>query len=135
SLDELSYSTYIQNRTSDTAAPGLVLRLDTTGDGVANERLYFEPYYNGPGRPVQDQGSTAPGVWQTWDASIGAWWQWSISPPSSPGWDGPYTLEDFVDALPDGTRIVADPQTTGGGLHILVGSGGPWANFTGNVDA
>lgn len=128
-LTALSYSTYVQSSGGSQQAPYLILDIDTTGDGVADDTLIFEPAYQDSAHfPSNPQSAIANGTWQTWDALNGGWYSTNGTGGTSPG--TVKSLADYQAALPSGTtaKIV--------GIHITAGlpSATGWSSFTGNVD-
>ncbi|TLZ58937.1 MAG: hypothetical protein E6K16_07855, partial [Methanobacteriota archaeon] len=72
----LSYSTYVSTFMGCQAAY-LILGLDTDGDGLVDDALFFEPCYQTGGYigdSVPAQGAPMLGTWQTWNALVGGWW-------------------------------------------------------------
>lgn len=126
---ELSYSTYVQDNFTG-QAPAIELAVDTTGDGIGDDRLVFEPVYQTgqhPG-PAQNGGHVALGTWQRWDALIGGWWA------RSSGMAGPptYTLASYAASHP-GARVAL--ISSFGSLVLTAGGGNNWNHFVGFADA
>lgn len=142
SLTALSYSTYVQQNVFGQAAY-LILNIDNDGDGVADDRLFFEPVYQNGAYPlfpgdtgtVPNQCGTNPNCvdlnrWQTWDALAGGWWSLNdgtFGPPLR-------TIPGYVAAHPNATIVNREDGL--GGVRIAAGGGaGAWDNFIGNADA
>jgi hypothetical protein len=124
-LTALSYSTYVTSFGSGGQAAYLILRIDTNGDGVTDDMLFFEPVYQTgtySGEPVPNQGAPVLNTWQTWNARVGGWWTLSsgtFGPPLT-------TLEKYGASNPTATIL---------NLRVATGCGGAaWANFLGNAD-
>jgi|GEM_PF-2197899 len=132
-ITSLSYSTYVTNNTGSQAV-ALTLMVDTDNDGIADDKLWFEPTYQTSGFfPTNPQGPLALGTWQTWDALNGGWY--SANGFAGTGTGGPPVkpLSEIIAALPAGSKIA--PSDGWGGLRLYVGDGpGSWDNFNGNVD-
>lgn len=128
-LTQLTYSTYVQYYTTG-QAPAIELAIDITGDGVADDRLVFEPVYQTgtyPGQ-IQNGGMVLLNTWQTWNGITGGWWAASdeTAGPST------YTLSSYLQAHPTATIVnVADL----GALALTTGGGDTWNNFVGYADA
>lgn len=126
---EMSYYTYVQYNVSG-QAPALELAIDTTGDGVAEDRLIFEPVYQ-TGRyigPAQNGGQVVFNTWQKWDALIGGWWASSddlAGPPT-------YTLASYAASHPGATVALV---SSFGSLVLTAGGGNTWNHFVGFADA
>ena len=119
SLTALTYNTFVEANNSTQRAVFIRLGIDYTGDGVADDQLFFEPRLN------TSQGAVTLGTWQLWNALTGNWY-------SSLGTGGltegtPGTLATYVTAQPN-ARIV--------NVDLVAGSpsAAEWANFIGNVD-
>lgn len=120
-LQELRYWTFLVR--GNALAPHLILDVDLTDDGVADDRLIYQPERN---------GTVTPLTWQEWEATNGVWWSergLGGIPPSAPG-----SLATYLRAFP-GARLA--PRESGqGGLAIGVGCvGSGWAGWEGAVDA
>lgn len=133
SLTALSYSTLVQVPGSGGQANYLILNVDTNGDGLTDDLLFFEPtFQNGTygGDPVPNQGNVVVGSWQTWDALHGGWWSLNAGtygPPLT-------TLASYAAANP-GAKIINSASGLGG-VRVVAGCGlGDWDNFVGNADA
>jgi hypothetical protein len=138
-LKNLNYYTYVMQFGSGGQAVYLTLTLDTDGDGVADDALFFEPVYqNGtysthPATVVPNQCGSNPscvvlGQWQPWNALIGGWWS-NNEAGGPPLW----TLASYNAAHGGNVKIVQ--ATSGGGVRLATGCGGDaWANFDGNTD-
>lgn len=130
-LTSLSYSTYITSWNGQ-QAPYLTIFLDTNGDNVRDDRLWFEPDYSSAGagnpNPFPFQGPPALNVWQTWDCLQGMWY--SDSGVGTPG-SGAVTLATYLLAKPNATIINEGP----GGIRIASGFASPGDVFDANVDA
>ncbi|MBI5386699.1 MAG: HYR domain-containing protein [Verrucomicrobia bacterium] len=134
-LTEIRYYAYREARLGDEAV-SLILFVDTDGNDVFDDILYFEPRYqlNGyNGTPIQNGGSIANGTWQEWSALKGAWWSQFHPTEASPG-PGAKSLANYLIAHPS-ARIV-NPASGQGGVRLQAGDiTGNWVDFTGNVDA
>lgn len=127
-ITDLSYSTYVQVTGSGGQAPYLNLLVDTTGDGMSDDQLFFEPVYQDGNYGFPNQGTLATGVWQEWDSVQGGWWALSA------GTFGPplVSLATYAAANP-GAKLATSPA---GALRVATGCGaGAWDNFIGNADA
>ena len=128
-LTALSYSTFVEVDGSGGQAPYLILNIDRTGDGVADDLLFFEPAYQTgayAGDPVPNQGALVTDTWQTWDALAGGWWIGTGGPPL-------VTLANYIAANP--TATIVNSGTGLGGVRIVTGFGaGAWDNFLGAAD-
>lgn len=128
-ITALSYKTYVVSNTNG-QAPSLQLRVDRTGDGVADDTLVFEPIYqSGYGNPYPAQGPVALGTWQTWDAMAGGWWDYPSRAFGQEG-TGAKTLAQYVALYPNATVVFGSPGYEGIGLKA--GSG--WTGFVGYAD-
>lgn len=128
-LTQLTYSTYVQYYTTG-QAPALELAIDNTGDGVADDRLVFEPVYQTgtyPGQ-VQNGGIVLLNTWQSWNGITGGWWAASdeTAGPST------YTLASYLQAHPTATIVNVSDL---GALALTTGGGNTWDNFVGFADA
>jgi hypothetical protein len=131
-LTALSYSTYVTTNNGQ-QAPYIILSVDNTGDGLADDLLFFEPPYQNPvdGNPaLPDQGAVALNTWQDWDALAGGWW--STGGFGSPG-TGVLPLSDYIAANPNAT--IVNSSTGAGGVRVLVGFASATDVFDANVDA
>ncbi len=133
----LSYSTL--SKAVDGAAgkeqlPYLTLTLDTTGDGLADDTIVFEPLYQHGNRvDLPDQGPIQIDVWQHWNAAAGGWWSTSGTlAGATPGF-GVKSLAEILAAAP-GARIVA-ARTGPGGLRVLLGVRNTLDHLIASVDA
>jgi len=134
-LTELNYWAY------RTASPGgsnhvmVVLNIDTDGDGVDDDVIFFEPRYQRPATgnaSLPDQGPIVNNTWQRWNALKGGWHSRNHPGVASPG-TGVQPLSVYLAAYPT-ARIVNNAG--GGGVHLAAGSGlGNWQNFDANADA
>jgi hypothetical protein len=136
-LTQLSYSTYVSNN-SDGQATYIQLFVDTTGDGNADDILFFEPVYQNGLYSTLPYSSTVPnqcglnplcvtlGTWQRWDAAAGGWWSGNESaggPPLT-------TLASYAAQHP-GAALANNSNA----FRLTVGFGAPtWNNFSGAVD-
>ena len=126
---EMSYYTYVQYNVNG-QAPAIELAIDTTGDGIGDDRLIFEPVYQ-TGRylgPAQNGGQVVFNTWQKWDALIGGWWAASdelAGPPT-------YTLASYAASHP-GARVAL--VSSFGSLVLTAGGGNTWNHFVGFADA
>jgi hypothetical protein len=133
SLTELSYSTFIQENNNE-QAPYIILSVDTTGDGVSDDLLFFEPVYQDVTFfPTNPQGDVTVDTWQTWDALNGAWYALSGAAGSGPG-ANVVSLDEYIAEFPNAT--IVNSSTGQGGVRLVTGFGGPadWGNFVGNAD-
>ena len=119
SLTAFSYSTYVTQFGTGGQAPYIDLKIDYTGDGVADDTITFEPIY-------QTGATVSLNTWQTWDALHGLWW--------SDNQGGPpplFTLASYIAMHP--TAKIAG--TSSGGVLLAAGCGGAaWTNFVGYAD-
>lgn len=115
-LTALDYSTMVRGTAANGAAKQpLYLRLtvSSTGSGVQDATLYFEPALN------STQGGVKQNTWQSWTAGPSSVWTTTGGP------EGAVTLTDYVTAHPDATVVNNDNgNLTGGGLAVLGGCGG-----------
>jgi hypothetical protein len=133
-LRTLSYRTFRHAPATGPALPGLNIRVDVTGDGVADTYLVYEPYHTGH--------TVETGKAQTWDALGDGSEKWWVSHPATIGnkcgQASPCTWTDLLAELkaahPDGAPTIAEGpegETTphgpvkGGSLGINLGSGNP----------
>jgi hypothetical protein len=130
-LTSLSYDTYVTSHV-DSQAHAISLEIDTDNDGIKDDRLWFEPAYQGVAYfPSNPQGPLTTGAWQHWDALHGGWYADSGAGGATPG-SGVKSLATYLAARPN-ARIVNVPA--GGGLRLYTGGGAPsWNNFDGNAD-
>jgi hypothetical protein len=117
-LTRLSYSTYV---TAPVAAPYLLINLDLDGDGVTDDQLIWEPYY---------QATVTPGAWQRWDAIGSLWWSPYADPTGWAGQQHPVTLAEYLAVV----SPTADVPVIGG-IRVVAGCGWGNSNFVGNFDA
>jgi hypothetical protein len=132
-LRELRYSTFVRRSGSGSPAPYLILDVDYTGDGRADDFLVFEPVYQSlPYFPPRPQPAPRRDEWQTWDALRGGWWSVYGTADATPGM-GVKSLSRILAARP-GARIV-NSAATRGGVRLVAGLGAHrWSNFLGYVD-
>ena len=138
-LTALSYWTYV-TLWNGQQLPYIILNIDTDGDGVTDDLLFFEPAYQTPssGNPsLPDQGTVALDTWQYWDALQGGWWSLNYPSIATPGvaynsFPGVQPLSVYLSSFPD-AQIV---NTAGGlgGVRVLVGFASSTDVFDGNVD-
>lgn len=133
SLTALIYSTYdVVNNSSQ--FPYLTLAVSLTGNGIADDKLFFEPPYQTTtsGNPsLPDQGDTAMNTWQQWNALEGGWWD-------NDNMCGPGTGVESLSACLGSDFTTATIVTDGyglGGIGLNVGFGSAGDQFNGNVDA
>lgn len=112
-LTELKYHTYVTNNGSCQTAY-LVLQIDRTGDGVADDNLTFEPCYQLAGYGVPAQGPVVLRSWQPWDALMGGFWLNTGGPPV-------FTLQSYLQKYPDAV-LVNTPHGTGA-VRLQLGFG------------
>ncbi len=131
-LTSLGYSTYATAWNSQ-QVPYLTIYLDTTGDGLLDDRLWFEPDYSsagaGNGNP-SPQPDTALDTWQTWDALNGMWYSDNHAGPGS----NAITLAAYLLLEPNAT-IINDAAHGIGGIRIASGFSSSTDTFDANVDA
>lgn len=132
-ITEMHFSTFVISARSHAAsqqAPRLILSLDLNGDQTQFEQIVFIPRLQTgthPGDPVPNQGPVVIGVWQTWDAVSGGWWDFSGSPSNPPL----VKLSTMAAAHP--SARLGQPFTPG--LGVLAGcEAGDWTDFSGNFD-
>lgn len=132
-LTSLSYSTYATawNGSQDTY---LNIYIDYTGDGIRDDRLFFEPTYSragaGNGNP-SPQADPALDTWQTWDLLTGMWYSDTDAGPGS----NAITFSAYLALHPTATIINDAGQGGLGGIRINAGFASPGDNFDVNVDA
>jgi hypothetical protein len=129
-LTQLSYSTFVTANNGQ-QFPYVQLSVASSGSGPADDILFFEPPYQTPGTGnpgLPDQGSTALGTWQLWNATVGGWWDFSTFSPGS----GVGSLADFLALFPNAT--IEDNPFAGGGIAITVGYASAGDNFNAYVD-
>ncbi len=131
-LTSLDYSTYATSWNGQ-QVPYLTIYLDTDGDGVRDDRLWFEPDYSsagaGNGNPNPQPG-TALNMWQTWDALNGMWYSDNLAGPGS----NAITLAAYLADEPDAT-IINDVAGGGrGGIRIASGFASSEDIFDANVN-
>lgn len=141
SITSLSYSTYATSIGGD-QLPFLNLYISTQGNGVYDDRLWFEPVYSsasaGNGNP-NPQPNIALNAWQTWNAFTGMWYSDSTTPnanafpndPNGPG-DHAITFAEFVAAFPNAT--IVNPSAGIGGIRLASGFSSPGDNYNTYVD-
>lgn len=134
-LTSLSYSTFVTANNGQ-QFPYIVLAVSTDGNpltptGSNLDFIDFEPPYQTPaagGSGVPNQGATAIGTWQTWDAKNGYW--------DTPGTDGGFDeVEPLLSTYPN--AVIVDPSAFDpgfAGINLQVGFGSPGDTFDGNVD-
>lgn len=134
-VTRLSFWTLVQTDTSGTpvVAVNLSMRIDWNGDGIEDDRIFFEPeYQHAYTVDVPDQGDLLNDEWQSWDALAGGWWS-NNDLNFGPGVDVGL-LADYVSAHP-GCAVVTHTDGSGG-TRLNAGYGAPaWSNFVGNADA
>lgn len=130
-LTSLSYDTYVTSYV-DSQAHAISLEIDTDNNGTADDRLWFEPAYQGAAYfPSFPQGPLTTGTWQHWDALRGGWYANSGAGGATPG-SGVKSIAVYLAARPN-ARIVN--VAAGGGVRLYAGGGsGSWDNFDGNAD-
>ncbi|MGP3920744.1 hypothetical protein [Nonomuraea sp. 10N515B] len=136
-LRDLSYSTFVLSNNAQ-QFPYLILHVDTNGDLVAEDLLFFEPPFQSPGSggpTCADQPATALTTWQTWEATLDDCWYGLDAVTFAPSFAGPgiatQPLSDYV-ALHPNARIV-NPSGLGG-IRLLVGFALPADRFVSYVD-
>lgn len=119
--------------------PYIILNIDTNGDQVTDDLLFFEPAYqnslNGNPLPAAlggcpDQGLQLYDLWQPWNARDGCWWSLNHLEIASPG-TGVQPLSKYVAAFPQATIVNSDGQH--GGIRLVQGFGDP-VRHVGYVD-
>jgi len=128
-LTVLKYSTYA-TAWNGQQLPYLTIFLDTDGDSVRDDRLWFEPDYSGPGAGNGNPNPQAPvalNTWQTWDCLAGMWYSDNIAGPGS----NAITLAAYLAQKPNATIINEGP----GGIRVASGFASPGDVFDANVDA
>lgn len=136
-LTDFTYATYVQQN-NGAQAPYVIISVDTSGDGAADDHLFFEPaYQNGTygtksGAVIPNQCGANPNcvtldAWQTWDVRNGGLWAISDADYGPP-------LISFNNYLLDHpTAIVA--TSTSGSIRVTAGGGaGAWDDFRGFMD-
>jgi len=118
-LTTLSYSTYV---TAPVMAAYLIINLDLNGDGVTDDQLIWEPYY---------QATVIPGTWQRWDAIGSLWWSPYVPQAAWSGQFNPVPLAEYLSLKPH----TADVTIATGGIRIAAGCGWGDSNFVGYADA
>jgi hypothetical protein len=142
SITSLSYSTYATSIGGD-QLPFLNLYVSSQGNGVYDDRLWFEPVYSsasaGNGNP-NPQPNIALNAWQTWNAFTGMWYTDSGTPnanafPSDPNGPGDHaiTFAEFLAAYPNAT--IVNPSAGVGGIRLASGFSSPGDNYNTYVDA
>ena len=131
SLTSLSYSTYVTSNNGQ-QFPYLSLTISTTGNGTADDQLYFEPPYQTAltgNLSLPDQGSTLLYTWQTWNALEGGWW--SDNGIGGSGGTDVVSLATYLAAHPDATIVNTSDDL--GGVSLKVGYASPGDVFNGYV--
>jgi hypothetical protein len=133
-LTKLGYCTYATTNNGQ-QMPYLSLEISTTGNGVQDDRLFFEPPYqtHASGNPsLPDQGAPVLNTWQCWDALHGGWWANSGDGGLNPG-TGVNSLSAYLAVHPNAT--IVNKVDGLGGVRLLVGFASASDKFDGNVDA
>ncbi len=127
-LDEVSTISYSTKQLSVPAAaqgyadPAMRISIDTDGDGVLNDQLMYEPYYNG----------IVNGNWQNWDVKAGKFW--SNYEQTYNGLGGPgagsyltnFSISDVLHDFPDAQVV---------GVVVSMGTWNPsWQTLVDNVN-
>jgi hypothetical protein len=120
-LSELSFRTYRASADTNQSIY-LILNVDTDGDAVLDDLLFFEPRY---------QGAVGTGAWQTWDGLAGGWHSLNHPEIMSAG-AGVRPLSVYIAAFPNAK--IANTTSGAGGVRLVAGLVGVWENFDGNVD-
>jgi hypothetical protein len=135
-ITSMSYSTFVTANNGQ-QFPYIGLAISTDGNPLLSDQsnlafIDFEPPYQTPatgGASVPNQGATALGTWQTWDAKNGDW--------DTPGTNGGFNeVEPLLSAYPN--AVIANPSAFYpgfAGINLQVGFGGSGDIFDGNVDA
>jgi hypothetical protein len=125
-IDTLTYATYVDSG-SGQQAPYFIIYVDKTGDGVQDEQLVFEPFYQSTTYNNADQGPIVLDTWQVWDvANGGSYVNLGGSPTPN------FTLAEYAAANPGATIATS---VASGSIRIAAGCGaGAWDNFVGNID-
>jgi hypothetical protein len=130
-LTSLGYSTYA-TAWNGQQVPYLTIYLDTTGDGVRDDRLWFEPTYSeddaGNGNP-SPQPDLVLNTWQTWDCLTGMWYSDSHAGPGS----NAITLAAYLALEPNAT-IINDAGQGIGGIRLASGFASASDDFNAYVD-
>jgi len=130
-----SYSTYSQSGGTNQQAPVFSIRVDTDGDTVADDVLYFEPVYQTGsygGDTFPNQCGVNPncvtyGQWQTWNPFLGGFWLDSDNSGGPPM----HTLANYIATNPT-AKVASDGP---GSVRVFAGGGaGAWDNYIGNLD-
>jgi hypothetical protein len=115
-IHQMSFSTYVEHRTGSTDNLYLVIQVDTSGDGVPDFPLVFNPIFQS-GKYVNhghDQGPIVDRTWQSWDCVKGMWWRGPTPDPFDPVNPAKlYSLEEWVGMYPRATFAVANKATQG----------------------
>ena len=131
-LTSLGYSTFATSW-NGSQLPFLTIWLDTNGDTVRDDRLWFEPVYSragaGNGNP-NPQADPTLNTWQAWDALNGMWYSDNVGGPGS----NAITLAAFLAVEPDAT-IINDAAQGIGGIRLATGFASAGNTFDTNVDA
>ncbi|MDQ2806925.1 MAG: hypothetical protein M3Z04_08455, partial [Chloroflexota bacterium] len=127
-ISSVSYRTYVDP--ASTSDPNLVtainIQLDADGNGTRDAALIFEPYYT--------YGPPTRGVWQTWNARPGIWW--NNNAICGHGAVTFQSLSQWMSDCPAAQLVQWYPRADGYATQLVAGqtSGGGWANFIGNTD-
>jgi hypothetical protein len=131
-LTALSYSTYAA-AFNGSQLPFLNLYLDLNGDGVRDDRLWFEPTYSSAGAGNGNafpQPNVQANTWQTWNALGGMWYSDNQAGPGS----NAITLAAYLAIPGDANATIIDASPGVGGIRIASGFASPSDNFDTNVD-
>lgn len=130
SITTLAYSTYA-TQWNGSQLPFFNLYLDLTGDGVRDDRLWFEPVYSAAGAGNSNpspQAAPALNTWQTWNLLTGMWYSDNVPGPGS----NAFTWSSYLLANP--TAKLVD-GVNGPTIRIASGFASPGDNFNTYVDA
>jgi hypothetical protein len=113
----LEYDTYRDDASAaGPSLPALNIRVDLTGDGVADRYLVFEPYQ------AYGNGAIQVETWQHWDALDGGDAEWWMSGAASPcPQSNPCAWDDIVADFPAAT-IEEGPDAFQGSIGFNQGS-------------
>jgi hypothetical protein len=131
-LTSLEYSTYATSWNGQ-QVPYLTIWLDTNGDGLRDDRLWFEPDYSSAGAGNNNpnpQAGTALNTWQTWNLLTGMWYSDNVAGPGS----NAITLAAYLALKPNAT-IINDAAQGIGGIRLASGFASPGDNFNAYADA
>jgi hypothetical protein len=103
-IEGIGYSTYRYSAPpASPALPAINIRLDLTGDGIADRFMVYEPYQDLGNAAVQDA------TWQDWDAHRGGTAEWWLSGAGPCGQATPCTWDAILALYPDATLAEGQP--------------------------